>query len=368
MGDLTALIGTLPVFSVFHTSRQARGVYEKVGEATETALTTLVEKMNVFKTELSGLSKVERAGCCNSVSFSAPRPFGSILTGREKSTEGNTELLTLISMKKKSFSQTTSPPFNGRLCLYSGSAFKMSCPLACFIWVLLRCFCLSYCWIVCFYTHFSPPHEDAVANKTLFIQSCTVEKRRGGGEIHWRHLVPLIKKNEKNEFLYVGVIDFTSRLPFLGEWKQALFSSLFFGVGTCVDWKRQDFIELRVLAVFFLLGGRKYNITPIINLFYFDHHSVAVGLELCLPRSNECESLAATGPRTCQRENMATVRWWCSVWLWEEEADTVTLWPRQRLETFSVVQSRTSSRPGIRNSIKLVCNRHETRYWLSAHC
>ncbi|KAG7224506.1 hypothetical protein INR49_015030 [Caranx melampygus] len=42
-------------------------VYEKVGEATETALTTLVEKMNVFKTDLSGLSKVERAGACNSV-------------------------------------------------------------------------------------------------------------------------------------------------------------------------------------------------------------------------------------------------------------------------------------------------------------
>lgn len=46
---------------------QAKGVYEKVGEATETALTTLVEKMNVFKTDLSGLSKVERAGSCNSV-------------------------------------------------------------------------------------------------------------------------------------------------------------------------------------------------------------------------------------------------------------------------------------------------------------
>lgn len=48
---------------------QAKGVYEKVGEATETALTTLVEKMNVFKTDVSGLSKVERAGCCNSVSY-----------------------------------------------------------------------------------------------------------------------------------------------------------------------------------------------------------------------------------------------------------------------------------------------------------
>uniref|UniRef100_A0A673H2F5 Calcium-transporting ATPase n=1 Tax=Sinocyclocheilus rhinocerous TaxID=307959 RepID=A0A673H2F5_9TELE len=44
---------------------EAKGVYEKVGEATETALTTLVEKMNVFKTDLSGLSRVERASACN---------------------------------------------------------------------------------------------------------------------------------------------------------------------------------------------------------------------------------------------------------------------------------------------------------------
>ncbi|KAL0994772.1 hypothetical protein UPYG_G00126970 [Umbra pygmaea] len=46
---------------------EAKGVYEKVGEATETALTTLVEKMNVFNTDLTGISKVERAGVCNSV-------------------------------------------------------------------------------------------------------------------------------------------------------------------------------------------------------------------------------------------------------------------------------------------------------------
>ncbi|KAG7268984.1 hypothetical protein CRUP_004255, partial [Coryphaenoides rupestris] len=37
----------------------SKGVYEKVGEATETALTTLVEKMNVFKSNVSGLSKKE---------------------------------------------------------------------------------------------------------------------------------------------------------------------------------------------------------------------------------------------------------------------------------------------------------------------
>lgn len=43
-------------------------MYEKVGEATETALTCLVEKMNVFDTDLKALSRVERAGACNSVS------------------------------------------------------------------------------------------------------------------------------------------------------------------------------------------------------------------------------------------------------------------------------------------------------------
>lgn len=51
---------------------QAKGVYEKVGEATETALTCLVEKMNVFDTQLKGLSKVERANACNSVSQTFP--------------------------------------------------------------------------------------------------------------------------------------------------------------------------------------------------------------------------------------------------------------------------------------------------------
>uniref|UniRef100_A0A668A0T7 Calcium-transporting ATPase n=1 Tax=Myripristis murdjan TaxID=586833 RepID=A0A668A0T7_9TELE len=46
---------------------EAKGVYEKVGEATETALTCLVEKMNVFDTDVKGLSKIERANACNSV-------------------------------------------------------------------------------------------------------------------------------------------------------------------------------------------------------------------------------------------------------------------------------------------------------------
>ncbi|KYO32028.1 sarcoplasmic/endoplasmic reticulum calcium ATPase 3 isoform X1 [Alligator mississippiensis] len=46
---------------------ESKKVYEKVGEATETALTCLVEKMNVFNTDISNLSKVERANACNSV-------------------------------------------------------------------------------------------------------------------------------------------------------------------------------------------------------------------------------------------------------------------------------------------------------------
>lgn len=47
-------------------------MYEKVGEATETALTCLVEKMNVFDTEVHSLSKIDRANACNSVSDSRP--------------------------------------------------------------------------------------------------------------------------------------------------------------------------------------------------------------------------------------------------------------------------------------------------------
>uniref|UniRef100_A0AAX7SZJ7 Calcium-transporting ATPase n=1 Tax=Astatotilapia calliptera TaxID=8154 RepID=A0AAX7SZJ7_ASTCA len=46
---------------------ESKGIYEKVGEATETALCCLVEKMNVFNTEVRSLSKVERANACCSV-------------------------------------------------------------------------------------------------------------------------------------------------------------------------------------------------------------------------------------------------------------------------------------------------------------
>ncbi|XP_043109627.1 ATPase sarcoplasmic/endoplasmic reticulum Ca2+ transporting 1, like isoform X1 [Puntigrus tetrazona] len=46
---------------------ESKKIYEKVGEATETALCCLVEKMNVFKTNVNSLSKIERANACCSV-------------------------------------------------------------------------------------------------------------------------------------------------------------------------------------------------------------------------------------------------------------------------------------------------------------
>merc|ERR1712127_81475 len=45
----------------------SKKVYEKIGEATETALTVLVEKMNVYNTNKNMLSPAERAMCCNNV-------------------------------------------------------------------------------------------------------------------------------------------------------------------------------------------------------------------------------------------------------------------------------------------------------------
>ncbi|XP_076867889.1 sarcoplasmic/endoplasmic reticulum calcium ATPase 1 isoform X2 [Brachyhypopomus gauderio] len=70
-GDYDGLLELATICSMCNDSsldyNEAKGVYEKVGEATETALTTLVEKMNVFRTDVSNLSKVERAGACNSV-------------------------------------------------------------------------------------------------------------------------------------------------------------------------------------------------------------------------------------------------------------------------------------------------------------
>uniref|UniRef100_A0A8C2HF32 Calcium-transporting ATPase n=1 Tax=Cyprinus carpio TaxID=7962 RepID=A0A8C2HF32_CYPCA len=70
-GDYDGLVELATICSLCNDSsldyNEAKGVYEKVGEATETALTTLVEKMNVFKTDLSRLSKVDRASACNLV-------------------------------------------------------------------------------------------------------------------------------------------------------------------------------------------------------------------------------------------------------------------------------------------------------------
>ncbi|CAL8310258.1 unnamed protein product [Arctogadus glacialis] len=46
---------------------ESKAIYEKVGEATETALSCLVEKMNVFDSEVRGLSNVDRANACCAV-------------------------------------------------------------------------------------------------------------------------------------------------------------------------------------------------------------------------------------------------------------------------------------------------------------
>jgi P-type Ca2+ transporter type 2A len=46
---------------------ESKKIYEKVGEATETALTVLVEKMNVFNTNKKVLNPQELAMCCNNV-------------------------------------------------------------------------------------------------------------------------------------------------------------------------------------------------------------------------------------------------------------------------------------------------------------
>lgn len=51
---------------------QSKKIYEKVGEATETALCCLVEKMNVFNSNVKNLSRIERANACCSVSALLP--------------------------------------------------------------------------------------------------------------------------------------------------------------------------------------------------------------------------------------------------------------------------------------------------------
>ncbi|MED6232710.1 Sarcoplasmic/endoplasmic reticulum calcium ATPase 1 [Ataeniobius toweri] len=46
---------------------ESKKIYEKVGEATETALCCLVEKMNVFNSNVKSLSRIERANACCTV-------------------------------------------------------------------------------------------------------------------------------------------------------------------------------------------------------------------------------------------------------------------------------------------------------------
>uniref|UniRef100_A0A673CQY4 Calcium-transporting ATPase n=1 Tax=Sphaeramia orbicularis TaxID=375764 RepID=A0A673CQY4_9TELE len=46
---------------------ESKKIYEKVGEATETALCCLVEKMNVFNSNVKNLSRIERANACCTV-------------------------------------------------------------------------------------------------------------------------------------------------------------------------------------------------------------------------------------------------------------------------------------------------------------
>ncbi|KAI8502841.1 Sarcoplasmic/endoplasmic reticulum calcium ATPase 2 [Branchiostoma belcheri] len=70
-GDYDALVEMATIMALCNDSaldfNESKNVYEKVGEATETALTALVEKMNVFNTDLSGLSKAEKSNACNKV-------------------------------------------------------------------------------------------------------------------------------------------------------------------------------------------------------------------------------------------------------------------------------------------------------------
>uniref|UniRef100_H2ZU49 Calcium-transporting ATPase n=1 Tax=Latimeria chalumnae TaxID=7897 RepID=H2ZU49_LATCH len=70
-GQYDGLVETAIICALCNDSsldyNEVKGVYEKVGEATETALCCLVEKMNVFNTDIRNLSKAERATACNSV-------------------------------------------------------------------------------------------------------------------------------------------------------------------------------------------------------------------------------------------------------------------------------------------------------------
>lgn len=85
-------------------------MYEKVGEATETALTCLVEKMNVFDTDLQALSRVERASACNTVSRpggSGHRPLGWGSWGIRRRERGEGSLGRLLGRGRLSDSSQT---------------------------------------------------------------------------------------------------------------------------------------------------------------------------------------------------------------------------------------------------------------------
>nr|ACX35339.1 calcium-transporting ATPase variant 2 [Lumbricus rubellus] len=68
-GDYDGLVELATICSLCNDSsvdfNEAKGVYEKVGEATETALTILVEKMNPYTLEKSGIKPKELGTLCN---------------------------------------------------------------------------------------------------------------------------------------------------------------------------------------------------------------------------------------------------------------------------------------------------------------
>lgn len=70
-GHKTSLVELAQIAAICNDSsldyNDSKKVYEKIGEATETALTVLVEKMNVYGTNKSMLSNAERAMACNNV-------------------------------------------------------------------------------------------------------------------------------------------------------------------------------------------------------------------------------------------------------------------------------------------------------------
>ncbi|XP_077995727.1 calcium-transporting ATPase sarcoplasmic/endoplasmic reticulum type-like isoform X2 [Glandiceps talaboti] len=70
-GNYEALVELAQICSLCNDSsidfNDTKNVYEKVGEATETALTVLVEKLNVFGTNLLNMNKHELANACNQI-------------------------------------------------------------------------------------------------------------------------------------------------------------------------------------------------------------------------------------------------------------------------------------------------------------